>query len=135
MLSDTGPAHGGSGDVRVLTVDDQERFRGVAREVIAATPGFALAGEAADGREALAAVERLAPELVLMDVRMPRMDGIEAAARLRASHPGVVVVLISIEEPVDLPALEQLAGTVPLARKQDFGPRTLRALWREHGRR
>ena len=119
-------------DVRVLTVDDQERFRRVAEEVIAATPGFEAVGEAASGTEALAAVERLAPQLVLCDVRMPGLDGIEVARRLADSHPDTVVVLISIGERTDLPAAAALEA-VPLVRKQDFGPPMLRRLWSEHG--
>jgi two-component system invasion response regulator UvrY len=120
-------------DVRVLTVDDQAVFRGIAREVIDATPGFESVGEAASGEEALAAVARLAPQLVLLDVRMPGLDGIEVARRLRATHPDTLLVLISIEDLIDLPAAAQIAQTVPLVRKQDFGPRLLTWLWREHG--
>jgi DNA-binding NarL/FixJ family response regulator len=119
--------------VRVLTVDDQALFRGIAREVIDATPGFEVAGEAATGEEALAAVETLAPQLVLLDVRMPGMDGVEAARRLAASYPKTVVVLISVEESVDVPSAAQLAGTVPFVRKRDFCPGLLRRLWATHG--
>ena|SRR5215203_3627313 len=119
-------------DVRVLTVDDQQPFRGVAREVIDATPGFEAVGEAASGQEALAAVERLSPQLVLLDVRMPGMDGIEVARRLAEAHPETVVVLISMEEGIDVPSAAQLRA-VPLVRKQDFGPRLLRRLWQTHG--
>ena len=114
--------------VKVLTVDDHPTFRGVARDLIAATPGFESVGEAASGEEALAAVEVLAPQLVLLDVRMPGMDGIEVARRLRASHPATVVVLVSTEERIDLPS----TGGVPLVRKQDLRPRLLAQLWREH---
>jgi DNA-binding NarL/FixJ family response regulator len=121
-------------DVRVLTVDDQVLFRQVAEDVIAATPGFEAVGEAASGEEALAAVDRLAPQLVLCDVRMPGLDGIEVARRLAATHPETLVVLISIGERADLPAALQLGDAVPLVRKQDFGPVLLRRLWREHGR-
>lgn len=117
--------------VRVLTVDDQELFRGVARDVIEATPGFKAVGEAASGEEALEAVERLSPDLVLMDVRMPGMDGIEVARRLAAADARILVVLISIEEGIDVPSAAQL-DAVPLVRKQDFGPRLLRRLWQEH---
>ena len=74
-------------DVRVLTVDDQAVFRGIAREVIDATPGFESVGEAASGEEALEAVAELEPQLVLLDVRMPGLDGIEVARRLHATHP------------------------------------------------
>jgi DNA-binding NarL/FixJ family response regulator len=118
--------------VRVLTVDDQERFRGVARDVIDATPGFEFAGEADSGEEGLRAVDRLAPQLVLCDVRMPGLDGIEVARRLHASYPEMLVVLISIEDPIDVPSAAQLGAGVPLVRKQDFGPSLLRRLWREH---
>ena len=119
--------------VRVLTVDDQAVFRGIAREVIDATPGFESVGEAASGEEALAAVDRCEPQLVLLDVRMPGLDGIEVARRLCETHPGTLLVLISIEERIDLPAAASIARTVPLVRKQDFGPRLLTSIWREHG--
>jgi CheY-like chemotaxis protein len=120
------------GSVRVLTVDDQELFRVVARDVIDATPGFEPIGEVADGEQAIEAVERLSPDLVLCDVRMPGIDGIEVAQRLTEKHPDLVVVLISIEEGIDMPSAARLE-TVPLVRKQDFGPRLLRRLWSEHG--
>jgi len=120
-------------DVRVLTVDDQAVFRGIAREVIDATPGFESVGEAASGEEAIAAVARLDPQLVLLDVRMPGLDGIEVAQLLQESHPGTLLVLISIEDSIDLPSAARVAETVPLVRKQDFGPRLLKRIWREHG--
>jgi two-component system, NarL family, invasion response regulator UvrY len=118
--------------VRVLTVDDQEVFRVVAREVIDATPGFESIGDASGGEEALSAVQRLGPEMVLLDVRMPGLDGVEVARRLRATNPDVLVVLISVEEPMDIPSAAQLSGSVPLVRKQDLRPLLLRRLWREH---
>jgi two-component system invasion response regulator UvrY len=120
-------------DVRVLTVDDQAVFRGIAREVIDATPGFESVGEAANGEEAFAAVARLDPHLVLLDVRMPGLDGIEVARRLHAKHPDTVLVLISIEDSIDLPSAASVADSVPLVRKQDFGPRLLKRIWLEHG--
>ena len=118
--------------VRVLTVDDQPVFRGVARDVIDATPGFEAVGEAASGEEALQAVDRLAPQLVLLDVRMPGLDGIEVARLLHSTHPETLVVLISMEDSIDLPSAIQLGDSVPLVRKQDFGPRLLKRLWLEH---
>ena len=121
-----------SPSVRVLTVDDQAMFRGVARDVIDATPGFESVGEAASGDEALQAVERLAPHIVLLDVRMPGLDGIEVARLLNSTHPETLVVLISIEDSIDIPSAAQLADCVPLVRKQDLGPRLLERLWRDH---
>jgi CheY-like chemotaxis protein len=127
------PAPAVSRAVRVLTVDDQAVFRRIAEDVIAATDGFEAVGEADSGYEALEAVQRLAPDLVLLDVRMPGLDGIEVARRILASRADVVVVLISIDELADLPSTAELGGAVPLLRKQDFGPRMLRRLWTEHG--
>jgi len=119
--------------VRVLTIDDQAIFRSLARDVIEATPGFESVGDAADGEAGLEAVEKLSPDLVLLDVRMPGMSGIEVARQLVATHREVVVVLISIEERIDVPSAAQL-DAVRLVRKQDFGPRLLRRLWDERRR-
>lgn len=127
------PAPDASRAVRVLTVDDQAVFRRIADDVIAATDGFEAVGEADSGYEALDAVQRLSPDLVLLDVRMPGLDGIEVARRIVAIRSDVVVVLISIDELVDLPSMAELGNAVPLVRKQDFGPRLLRRLWAENG--
>jgi two-component system, NarL family, invasion response regulator UvrY len=119
--------------IKVSTVDDQEVFRAVARDVIEATPGFEAVGQACSGEDALRVVGRLEPGLALVDVRMPGMDGIETARRLRAAHPEVVVVLISLEEPAQLPSSAGGCGAAALVRKQDFGPVLLRELWVAHG--
>lgn len=121
--------------VAVLGVDDQALFLDVAREVVTATPGFRWVGGAASGQEALAAVQELEPEFVLLDVRMPGMDGIETARRIHEDHPGVVVVLISIDESPAIDPAVEASGAAELVRKQDFGPTLLRRLWRSHGRR
>jgi DNA-binding NarL/FixJ family response regulator len=62
------------------------------------------------------------------------MDGIETAQHLKAEHPNVVVVLISLEEADDLPASAPVCGAAALVRKQDFGPALLRKLWAAYGR-
>ena len=119
--------------VGVLVVDDQAHFRRVALEVVAATPGFEPLGEAASGEEALALAAELKPELILLDVRMPVMDGIETARRLSTEHPGAVIVLISIDYPSELPDEVGSCGAKALIRKRDFGSLALRRLWDAHG--
>jgi DNA-binding NarL/FixJ family response regulator len=121
--------------VTVLAVDDQPVFRHTARELIAATDGFQQIAEAGSGEQALVLAAELHPDLVLVDVRMPGMDGIETARHLIDQDPGTVVVLVSLEAPIDLPAAVGDAGAAAHIRKQELSPRALRALWRVHGHR
>src|SRR4051812_50067400 len=81
--------------VRVLTVDDHAPFRNVARDLVALTPGFAAVGEAESGEEALLLTRTVAPDLVLLDLRMSGMDGLETARRLSAECPQAGVVPLS----------------------------------------
>jgi two-component system, NarL family, invasion response regulator UvrY len=120
--------------VGVLTVDDQAIFRSVARDVIDATPGFEPLGEAASGPEAVALAAELRPDLVLLDVRMPEMNGLEAAARIRAAAPNATIVLLSTEEYEGARSVRS-CGASAFLRKQAFGPVALRALWADHGHR
>jgi DNA-binding NarL/FixJ family response regulator len=117
-------------NVTVLAVDDQAVFRRTARSLIAATAGFEQVGEAASGPEALELAEVLQPDLMLVDIAMPGMDGIETARRLAGVDPDGVVVLISVDE---LPASAASAGAAAYVRKQDLSTRTLRELWSAHG--
>jgi two-component system, NarL family, invasion response regulator UvrY len=117
--------------VSVLTVDDQAVFRSVARELVAATPGFAQVGEAASGAEALSAVATLHPQLVLLDVRMPGMDGVETARRIRSVYPDAVVVLVSADDADEETA--HACGAATWVRKQELGPSRLRRLWALYG--
>jgi two-component system invasion response regulator UvrY len=117
--------------VTVLTVDDQAVFRRAVGDLIAATPGFEEVGQAASGAEALELADALRPDLVLLDVRMDDMDGIETARRLRASGCEAVLVLISLNE---VPEAGSVTGVAALVRKQELSARTLRDLWATHGR-
>jgi DNA-binding NarL/FixJ family response regulator len=119
--------------VTVLTVDDQAVFRRAVGDLIAATPGFEEVGQAASGAEALKLAEALRPDLVLLDVRMDDMDGIETAQRLLASDCDPVVVLISLNE-VPEAASAVAGGVAAYIRKQKLSTRTLRELWAAHGR-
>ena len=116
-------------DVRVLVVDDQAPFRRAAKAVCLMTPGFEVAGEAASGEEAVTAADELNPDLVLMDVCLPGIDGIEATRRLRVDHPDAVVALVSTYQIDDLPAGWQSCGAVGFLAKDALGPDTLLELW------
>jgi DNA-binding NarL/FixJ family response regulator len=116
-----------------MVVDDQPSFRRAARALIDATSGFESVGDADCGAEGLRCADRLRPDLVLMDVFMPGMDGFETARRLTDARLGCVVVLVSLEETEDLPAQVASSGAVALVRKQDLKPSLLRELWAIHG--
>lgn len=118
-----------AGMVAVLTVDDQPVFRAAMRSLVEATPGFEHVGAAASGPEGIAAARALHPDLVLVDVRMPGMDGIETARHLRRVVPGTVVVLVSLEDRGNGASLAAACGAAAYARKQDLSPRMLTGLW------
>src|SRR5581483_7576676 len=82
--------------IRLLIADDRPRTRRALRALLATHARFVVIGEAADGEEAVASVERLRPDLVLLDVWMPRLDGIAATARIKARWPAVRVVVLSL---------------------------------------
>ena len=115
----------------MLVVDDQDVFRDVLRDVVLATPGMTLAGESASGEAAIEAVEALSPAMVLMDKRMPGIGGIEAARRIRARHPEIVVVLASVESPD--PEVLRRSGAAAFLHKRELSPRALADLWRTYG--
>jgi two-component system, NarL family, invasion response regulator UvrY len=118
--------------VTVLTVDDQPVFLRAAHDLISATPGFREVGQATSGSEALELASTLDPDLVLLDVRMPDMDGLETARRLHAARPEAVVVLISMGDVPEL-ASASSPGVAAHMRKQALSPRALRAVWEAHG--
>jgi DNA-binding NarL/FixJ family response regulator len=81
---------------RLVIADDRPRTRRALRALLATQPGVEVIGEAADGVEAVAMLERHRPDVVLLDVQMPRLDGVAATARIKARWPSVRVVCLSM---------------------------------------
>ena len=120
--------------VRVLIVDDQEPFRMAARMVVEATDGFDVVGEAESGEDSVAMAADLAPDLVLMDVNLPGINGLDATRQiLAAPSPGsggaVVVLLLSTYEEDEYAPRAAECGAAAYIPKAVFGPDRLEAAW------
>ncbi|SHK03824.1 Response regulator receiver domain-containing protein [Pseudonocardia thermophila] len=119
----------GGTTVRLMVVDDQRPFRMAAARVAARTPGFELVGQAETGEDALAAAPDLQPDLVLMDVQLPGISGIEAASRMADVAPAAVVVLCSTYRRDDLPFPLDSPGVAAYLHKEELRPAALHELW------
>jgi CheY-like chemotaxis protein len=119
---------------RVLAVDDSKTFLSVAHSVVSATTGLRLVGTATSGEEAIRLLPDLQPDLVLLDVHMPGIDGLETARRIREMRPQTVIVHVSAD-PEGLEAAAESAGAAAILDKVDLGPAALDDLWLEHGSR
>ena len=117
--------------IRVVVADDQAPFRRAARSVLDAAADFQLVGEATSGEEAVALVGSLLPDLVLMDITMTGIGGIEAARSIAAAHPATMTILVSTYREEDLPLQARGCGAAAYLHKSDFGGHVLRALWDE----
>jgi CheY-like chemotaxis protein len=119
-------------DLRVLVVDDQEPFRRAMTAVVDETEGFVVVGSVGSGEESVAIATELLPDLVLMDVNLPGIDGIEATRRLRAGAEPPVVILLSTydEDQFDLDG----CGAASYIAKAAFGPDRLSEAWAAVGR-
>jgi DNA-binding NarL/FixJ family response regulator len=116
--------------VRVVIVDDQKPFRMAARDVVEVTGGFEVVGEAESGEESIELAERLHPDLVLMDLNLPGIDGLEATRRIHASgEKRIVVLMVSTYEADEFAPRAVEAGAAAYISKSEFGPDQLEEAW------
>ncbi len=104
--------------IRVLLVDDQAIVRRALRGRFHLEPDLEVVGEASTGREALALAQTLTPDVVLMDIEMPDMDGIEATAVLRRAVPQSIVVILSIQDDAQTRERAKAAGAIAFVEKR-----------------
>jgi len=123
----------GADTVPVLVVDDQAPFRAAARAVIERVKGFDQVGEATSGEEAVELVDILRPALVLMDINMGVMDGLEATRIITAAHPDTMVILVSTYTEADMPPAARTCGAAAYVNKDELSPRVVRRLWEAGG--
>jgi two-component system invasion response regulator UvrY len=114
---------------RVLVADDRAPFRLAARRVLRAAAGFELVGEVTSGEQAVALAAALGPDVVLMDILMPGIGGIEAARRIATARPAIVTILLSTYRAQDLPVEAQSCGAAAYVHKSDFGAGVLQELY------
>jgi DNA-binding NarL/FixJ family response regulator len=116
--------------VRVLIVDDQEPFRQAARAVVELTDGFEVVGEAETGEAAVERARELRPDLVLMDVNLPGVDGLEATRQILGGSDGrVVVLMVSTYEAEEYAPRAAEAGAAAYIPKSEFEPDRLTEAW------
>jgi two-component system, NarL family, invasion response regulator UvrY len=116
--------------VRVWVVDDQASFRLATAAAVAATEDFALAGDCETGESAMELIPDGSTGIVLMDIHMPGMGGIEATRRIRAAHPDLIVLLTSTYDVEDLPPGVADCGAAAYLHKEHLTPDLLTRLWK-----
>jgi DNA-binding NarL/FixJ family response regulator len=116
--------------ITILLVDDQSIVRQGLRMKLALEPDVFVVGETASGEEALALATHLQPDVVLMDIELPLMDGIVTTAKLRAVAPGCAVVILSLYDDAKTRALAQAAGAAAFVGKQEPGETLLATIRR-----
>jgi DNA-binding NarL/FixJ family response regulator len=116
----------------VLSVDDQPSFLELLGEVLAATDHLEAMGQADSGELGVVLARALEPDMVMLDVRMPGLGGIEAARLIKADRPSVVIVLVSTTHPDELPP-ESGAVSDAVLWKNELEPRALDDIWLHRG--
>ena len=118
--------------LRVLVADDQSMVRAGFRMLLSNEEDIDVVAEASNGLEAIEKTARFQPTLVLMDIRLPEMNGVDATRVLTGRSPDTVVVLVSTYPPEDLPWDVGGCGAAGYLRKEDLSPQALQEFWERH---
>ena len=116
-------------DVRVLLVDAEASYLRAMSAVVEEAAGFEVIGEAPSGEQCMVATAELLPDLVLMDMNLPGMDGVEATSRLRARPSPPVVLLVSTFDEDEGAHFVPWCGAAAYVTRSAFGPERLREVW------
>jgi signal transduction histidine kinase len=117
------PVAKAAGVRRVLLVDDHAMVRQGLRAILDHYPDLFIIGEAADGREAVSIATKRAPDVIIMDINMPRMDGIDATKRIKKEQPETVIIAVSVNDTPHLRESMQKAGASAFVSKEEAGER------------
>ncbi len=130
-MADPARRQRGGKPVGILVIDDSPIFLHAVRDVIAASSGLKLVGEAGTGEEGVAMAMRVQPDLVLVDVLLPGIDGLETCRRLHSLHPAPLIVLCSVEEdPRDM-SPELPCADAPFLDKRALSSSALLRMWQQ----
>jgi DNA-binding NarL/FixJ family response regulator len=116
-----------------MIVDDQQPFRHAARAVVERVAGFELVAEVDSGEAAVESCSASGPDLVLMDINMGALDGIEATRLITTADPSIKVILVSTYAFDDLPPGARTSGAIAYVNKDELSPKVLRRLWESGG--
>jgi DNA-binding NarL/FixJ family response regulator len=114
--------------VRILVVDDVERWRRSICAILSAHQQLHVVGQVADGQEAVQKAQDLQPDLILLDISLPKLSGIEAARRIRQVAPGAKIIFLTQHGDVDTARAALSAGARGYVLKVDAGSKLLRAI-------
>lgn len=133
MTADRSSADATEGPVRVLVIDDSDAFRAACRDVVHSIPSFVDVGEASTGEDGISLAATVDPDLVVVDIVLPGIDGLETCRRLRARSPAPLVILCSVDDDPRLPGRNLPCSDSPYLSKAAFSRSALIEIW--HRRR